>query len=171
MQLNLRPELDTDYQPIESLLDSAFGGQYESQLVNRIRNTPEYINDLTLVAVAGEQIVGFIMLSYVTLVSAHTESQVLSLAPVAIMPTYQKRGIGGRLIQESIRIAEHRGDPLIVLLGHADYYPRFGFERASLHNIYPPVDWPDQTYMVRTLSKFTADLEGKIRYSPAWKIV
>jgi putative acetyltransferase len=169
-ELTVRSEHAGDYLQIEALLDSAFQGHDEAELVDRIRLTPQYINDLTLVAARGYQILGFIMLSYVTLQGEHESFRVLSLGPVAVLPTLQKQGIGSKLMDESIRLADERREPLIVLLGHASYYSRFGFERASARNILPPVAWPDSSYMVRTLTQWTQDMQGTIVYPPAWQI-
>ena len=169
-ELTLRTEQVDDYQKIEALLDSAFKGHAEAELVDRIRRSPQYVNEMTLVATKGAQVLGFIMLSHVTLQGENDSFTVWSLAPVAVLPAVQKMGIGGKLILESIRLAEERPEPVIVLLGHASYYPRFGFERASAHNIYPPVVWPDNSYMVRTLPKWTPAVKGRIIYTPAWQI-
>ncbi|HEY9787474.1 MAG TPA: N-acetyltransferase [Candidatus Obscuribacterales bacterium] len=197
-QLQLRSERASDESTIASLLDAAFDGRLESELVSRIRQTPEYINDLTLVAEASGEIVGFNMVSYVYLKLSDGERQaidanrmlgaagsepddadlqandavikVLSLGPVAVAPARQKQGIGGRLMEECIEIANQRNEALIVLLGHAEYFPRFGFERASVHGIYPPVAWPDESYMIFKLRNYSPQMRGTILYPVAWQI-
>ena len=169
-ELTVRAEQTGDYEQIEAVLDGAFQGHEEAELVERIRRTAEYINELTLVATKGTQILGFIMLSHVDLQGVNDSFTVLSLAPVAVLPNFQKMGIGGKLILEGIKLAEERPEPLIVLLGHESYYPRFGFERASMHNIFPPVAWPDNSYMIRKLPGWRPAISGKVIYPPAWQI-
>ncbi len=169
--LTIRREAPTDYTQIASLLDAAFGGKYESELVERMREQPYYIDELTLIAQQAEEIVGFVMVSYVTLESSDSSSiQVLALGPVAVEPSHQEHGIGGLLIRASIRIAEEKNEKMIVLLGHDTYYPRFGFERASVHDIYPSADWPDNAFMVLRLNAYKPDMKGTIRYPEAWQI-
>ena len=169
--LLIRPERPEDFQQIESLLDAAFEGQEESALVRKIRGSADYIPDLSLVAEQQKTIVGHIMLSYVRLHEGDRKWNVLSLGPVAVLPRYQKTGIGGRLINEALRIAEERNEALVVLLGHDTYYPRFGFEKASSRGIYPPIkDWPDANYMVRALPNYSPEMRGKVSYPPPWGI-
>ena len=169
-EILLRSEEPGDYRQVETLLSSAFGGQDEVQLVDRIRKTGEYINDLTLVAVRDDCLVGYIMLSAVRLQGKDESYNVLALAPVAVLPAFQKMGIGSLLIREGIRLAERNHEALIVLLGHAGYYPRFGFVRASKQGICPPLSWPDDSYMVYLLSHYRAKMKGKIVYGPVWQI-
>jgi putative acetyltransferase len=166
----LRPEESKDYRQIAGLLESAFGGRDEAEIVERIRQSPQYKNELSLISSKGDLIVGYVMLSIVTLHAEKKSYDVLSLAPVAVLPAFQKQGIGASLIEESIRVATERKEPLIVVLGHAEYYPRFGFERASLRGIYPPVEWPDASYMVLALPDYSPEMRGKIVYPPAWLI-
>ncbi len=174
-RLTIRTETEADFAEVDALLDASFGGKDESALVRRIRDTPQYIIELALVAEHSEdaeeaRIIGFIMLSYVDLVNEQKSFRVLSLAPLAVLPAWQKKGIGGKLIQKSIELALQRQEKLMVLLGHENYYPRFGFQRASQHKIFPVADWPDNSFMVLKLNNWTPDMTGKIVYPPAWMI-
>lgn len=169
-ETTIRRESKEDFEQISTLLDEAFGGHYEAQLVSRIRKTTDYIGELTLVAVKEDRIVGFIMISYVGLRQEECSHPVLSLAPLAVASQFQKSGIGGALIREAIKLSEERKEPLIVLLGHAEYYPRFGFQRASAFGIQPPVAWPDASFMILPLTSFNPTLKGTVHYSPAWRI-
>lgn len=170
MDFKLRAEHVGDNSMVAALLDDSFGGQYESALVARVRETQDYAPELTLVAEQAGAVVGFIMLSYVYLDSGDAKAKVLALGPVAVVPSHQKSGIGGALIRETIKIANARKEPLIVLLGHETYYQRFGFERASLHGIRPPVDWEDGNFMILKLDGYHDQMQGTIRYSDAWQI-
>jgi len=170
----VRSEQSSDYKQIDDLLVAAFKGNEEVNIVTGIRKGSDYIKELSLVAEEGGEeqgkILGFNMLSYVTLKNDDVEYRVLSLGPIAVLPEFQSKGIGAVLIKESIRIADDRGDPLIVLLGHPEYYPRFGFERASKMGIFPPAPWPDDHYMVHPLKEYKPAHHGKISYPPAWGI-
>ena len=75
----------------------------------------------------------------------------LALAPVAVLPAYQKQGIGGKLIVEGHRIARELGHNVIILVGHPDYYPRFGYSPAGKCNIQAPFEVPDDAFMVLEL--------------------
>jgi putative acetyltransferase len=166
----IRCEQPVDYKQIDDLLIAAFHGHEEVNIVTGIRAGSDYLEDLTLVAVQDGKLIGFIMLSYVLLKHDAMEHRVLSLGPLAVSPEFQKQGIGGALIKEATRAADERGDALIVLLGHAGYYPRFGFDRASTKGIYPPVAWPDEDYMIYPLKEYKPEYRGKICYSPAWGV-
>lgn len=73
---------------------------------------------------------GRILFSYIDLVTEEETLQVLGLAPLAVLPEYQNRGIGSKLVEVGLEIAYERGDILVVVLGHPQFYPRFGFDRA-----------------------------------------
>ncbi len=169
-RVTIRVEAVSDWRQIEELLINSFGGREEAELVQRIRTSDEYLNELTLVAEVNNVIVGFVMQSHITLNDGCSSVKILSLAPLAVAPSVQRQGLGAKLMNAGIALAELREEPLIVLLGHAQYYPRFGFERASGYNIYPSAPWPDASYMVRTLPKFAPAIHGKTKYSPAWQI-
>ncbi|MBX9685390.1 MAG: N-acetyltransferase [Candidatus Obscuribacterales bacterium] len=168
--IEIRPEAESDFELIKTLLDRSFNACYESELVARIRSTPHYLRELTLVAECYGQLSGFIMLSQVYLKGSTDSTALLSLAPVAVLPEFQKQGIGNALIRAVIALAETRKEPLIVLLGHESYYPRFGFETASKYGIFPPVDWPDSSYMIYRLHNWSPELSGKVSYPAAWQI-
>jgi putative acetyltransferase len=164
----VRPETPGDYEAIDDLLRSAFGQADESELVRLLRASDDYVPDLTLVAEEDGQIVGHIMFSYVTLKNDE-EFRVLSLAPMAVTPERQRRGIGGALVEAGLERADDRREPLVIVLGHPTYYPRFGFEPARRHGIEPPsTDIPDDAFMVRRLSRYSERHRGRVAYPPAF---
>ncbi len=132
----IRPETAGDFDAIDSLVASA-ARPNEARLVELLRASDGYVPDLALVAEEDRDVVGHIMFSYVTLKSRE-EFRVLELAPMAVLPERQRQGIGGALIEAGLQRADAKGEPLVVLLGHPTYYPRFGFEPASRHGIEPP---------------------------------
>jgi putative acetyltransferase len=166
----VRPEIPSDYEAVEELLRSAFGGSDESQLVQSLRASEDYVPDLALVAEENGKVVGHIVFSYVTL-KGDEEFRVLALAPMAVTPGLQKRGIGGALVEAGLERADDRGEPLVIVVGHPTYYPRFGFESARRYGIEPPsADFPDDAFMVRQLSGYSERHRGRVVYPPAFGI-
>ena len=152
------------------VIASAFGRPNEARLVELIRDSPNCIPELALVAEDDGVVVGQALFSYIGL-HGRTEMSVLGLAPVAVVPTRQKRGIGGALIRVGLDLADARNDPLVVVLGHPAYYPRFGFERASRHGIEPPSTFiPDSAFMVKLLSGYSDRYRGRIVYPPSFEV-
>lgn len=160
----VRPETHTDYAAIAAVVDAAFGGPTESRLIDLIRATDRFVPELSLVAEHEGEIVGHVMFSFVT-IGGSEEFEVLSLAPLAVHPNHQRRGVGTQLTDDGIRRIAERGEPLIVVEGHPGYYPRFGFERASLYGIKaaaPTV--PDEAFMVLRLASYDPTMTGKLIY-------
>ncbi len=124
-----------------------------------------YVPELALVAEKDGEVVGHVMLTYADL----DGRQVLSLAPLAVKPGRQRGGIGIALTQEALRKADERGEPLVIVLGHQTYYPRFGFEPARQHGIEPPdPQIPDEVFMVVRLRAYDPGLRGRITYPDAF---
>lgn len=88
----------------------------------------------------------------------------LSLAPMAVRPDRQGRGVGSALVEGALRLAEEHGAPLVVVLGHAAFYPRFGFVPAGRHGIVAPWPVPDEVYLVRPLAADDPAIRGLVRY-------
>lgn len=129
-----RCETSADVAAIREVNLLAFGKTYEPDLVEAIRSDPAaWLPDLSLVAVDGEgRVVGHILFSRV-----HIDSvPVLSLGPLAVLPDYQNQGVGGALMYAGLAAARAAGEHLVILLGHANYYPRFGFRPASGFDIH-----------------------------------
>jgi putative acetyltransferase len=168
--LNIRAESSRDVSAIGDLVCVAHGRDAVSELVARIRSSPNYVADLALVATRGDRVVGFTMLSYVDLVDGDTRHRVLPLSPVSVVPDSQRQGIGSRLVMAAIAKADRRGEPLIVLEGSPDYYPRFGFRPSRQLGISINLpDWaPDDAAMARPLSAYDPDIRGVVVYPPAF---
>jgi putative acetyltransferase len=148
------------------VVTAAFGRRAEAELVDKLRDTDGFVPQLSLVADKSGVILGHVMFTHVTLES-DPPAKVLALAPVSVYPAFQKRGIGSALISRGLAIAEERGEPLVVVLGHPEYYPRFGFVPASTLGITSPwPDIPDDAFMVKTLSAYREDMKGTVRYPP-----
>ncbi len=94
--------------------------------------------------------------------------EVLALAPMAVAPSRQKTGVGSALVARSLSLAAGTEYPLVVVLGHADYYPRFGFEQGADHGIVAPFEVPPEAWMVRTLPAYTDAARGTVVYANAF---
>lgn len=172
--LIIRPETVEDYDRIDELVVTAFEGRTElAPFVRAIRNSPNYVPDYSLVAEQNGRIIGHIMLSYVNLQDGDNEHRVLSLSPLSVIPDMQRKGIGSRLINKVVSLADQNREPLILLEGNPKYYPKFGFIPASSHNItFTLPDWaPPEAAMVRPLSNDDENLKGHLKYPPAFDLV
>jgi putative acetyltransferase len=166
--VTVRPELAGDYEAIARVVEAAFGRAEEARLVERIRASEQNVPELSLVAEEDGAIVGHVMFSYVTLIGDGEEWQVLQLSPLAVTPERQNDGIGGALVRAGLELCDARGEPLVALLGHPSYYPRFGFEPAERHGIEPPDGRQRPAFMIARLSSYDERLRGRIVFSPAF---
>ncbi|WP_068775964.1 GNAT family N-acetyltransferase [Paenibacillus sp. FJAT-26967] len=134
----------------------------EHNLVNRLRNSTNYIPELSLVAEYEGKIVGHILFTEIKV-----GNQVLiTLAPVAVLPELQSKGIGKKLIMEGHRIAAQLGYKACVVLGHDKYYPKFGYKKASQYGIEAPFEVSDDSFMaVELIEGGLADVHGVVEYA------
>ena len=167
MEIIIRQETEKDYPAVYNLVKSAFDGMPyadgdEPELVVRLRKSDSFIPQLSLVALMENEIVGHILFTKMKF-GSHPS---LALAPVAVLPAYQKKGIGALLIHESHRIARELGHRSVIVVGHADYYPRFGYQRAIRWNITAPFEVPDEAFMALELVPGALDhVSGMIAYA------
>jgi len=128
--ITVRPETAEDIRAIDVVHISAFGGEAEAQLVSALRESTSYNRELSQVAELGGRIVGHVLLTRVPLRKDGEEKHVLALGPMSVVPSQSHRGIGSELINASIKLAKEKGYGAIVVLGHPEYYKRFGFVQA-----------------------------------------
>ncbi|MCX6668310.1 MAG: N-acetyltransferase [Methanothrix sp.] len=160
----VRKEMPDDIAAIWKINEKAFGQPVEANIVDKLR---ENCSDLlSLVAVQEEQIVGHILFSPARIEGEGKRVEGVGLAPMAVLPTFQRHGIGSRLVQEGINMQKNRGSPFVVVLGHPEFYPRFGFQRASDHGIRSQWDGiPDEAFMILLLNPAAmAGTSGTARY-------
>lgn len=150
--IEIRHEDQGDYTGIRMVNDLAFGQPDEGKMIEKLRHNPRFVPQLSLVALCDGRIVGHILFFPISISSADHRETSLSLAPMAVHPDYQKKGIGGRLVEEGMAVARSLGFQSIIVLGHAGYYPRFGFQPASKWGIRPPLEAPDEAFMAMELS-------------------
>ena len=159
-EIKIRPEQENDFQAVREVVELAFrnvedSDQSEPYLVERLRKTDAYIPELSLVAELNGEIIGHLMMSKVEIVSEDQSVISLGLAPV-----------GSALIREAHKRAGELGYKSAVLLGHKDYYPRFGYKRAIDFGIEFPFDVPSEYCMVVELApEGLKNVHGMIKYA------
>ena len=135
----------------EKAFTQAFGQAPEAALVDRLREN--CANILSLVAVQNDQVIGHIYFSPVN-ISGDKIIEGIGLGPMAVLPEFRRRGIGSQLVQAGIEMLKRRGYTFIIVLGHPEYYPRFGFKRASHSGIRSQWEGvPDEAFMIRILNE------------------
>jgi len=168
--VHVRPERPEDLDRIREINDAAFGEPSETEIIDGIRGTDRWIEGGSLVAEAGEgALVGHILLSEGDLVADdETIRRIWMVGPVAVVPEQQRQGVGGALMRVAIDLATERGEPVLCLLGHASYYPRFGFEPARPIGIEAPRPWPDANWMALRLPAWDPAVRGLARFPRAF---
>ncbi|MGP3965878.1 GNAT family N-acetyltransferase [Nonomuraea sp. 3N208] len=163
-----RPETAADLAQIREVNLAAFPTSHEADLVEALRADPEaWIPGLSWVAEAPDgSIAGFALLT-----RCHVDgSPALTLGPCAVRPEHQRRGAGSAAIHGALRAAREQGENLVIVLGHAEYYPRFGFTPASGYAIRPPFDVEDKYMMALAFDPTRPVPTGTIRYPAAFGV-
>ncbi|WP_297852158.1 GNAT family N-acetyltransferase [Meiothermus sp.] len=170
--MEIRPERADEYALVEQIHTLAFGGEQEARVVAWVRRSPFYIPELSLVAVVEGRPVGHILFSEVGLQDeSGPVRKVVVLAPLAVHPGFQNLGAGKHLVQAGLARLEALGAPLVLVRGHAHYYPRFGFVPSEQLGIRPPFAVAPGEYMARPLSAYTPQYKGVVRYPAAFAAV
>lgn len=168
--LIIRPELPNDYDMIGKINDLAFGREAEGKLVVALRRNALFIKGLSLVALINSQLVGHILFFPVLIRNEEKVFLTLALAPMAVVPEYQRKGIGSSLINSGLDEARAGAFQSVIVLGHKYYYPGFGFEPASLYGIYPPFAVPDEVFLAMELVPGgLKGVKGVVEYPPEYQ--
>ena len=163
--ITIREEQSQDIESIRNLNKLAFGQTQEADLVDKLRQDCNSL--LSLVAVMQNQVVGHILFSPATVESRQKAVKGMALAPMAVLPEYQRLGIGSKLVRTGIEKLKKRQYPFIIVLGHAEYYPRFGFEPASRNGIRSEWEVPDEAFMILVLNGPEMNtISGVAKYRP-----
>jgi putative acetyltransferase len=164
--LAIRAERSADHDAVRSLLRAAFGpGSVEAELVDALRAAEAQVPELCLVALDNGGLVGHIFFTRALLSSG---DEVLALAPMAVLPGRQREGVGSRLVEESMRLASETDFPLVIVLGHPEYYPRFGFEPGAKHGVECPWTVPPEAWMAYRLPAHRPGARGLVTFPPAF---
>lgn len=147
---------------------SAFEQTDEARIIEALRTNCDDL--LSLVAVEGDRVIGHILFSPATLEAREGSLRGMGLAPMAVLPERQRQGVGQMLIRAGLAELERRECPFIVVLGHPDYYPRFGFEPASTYGIRCVWEVPDEAFMILPLDRAKIPASGGLaRYRPEFE--
>ena len=161
----IRREEPRDADAVRRVNELAFGERTEANLVREL--TAASASTLSLVAEKDGYVVGHILFSPVTIETPAGQVTAIGLAPMAVLPDQQRKGIGTRLVQEGLAELRRLGHEVVVVVGHPDYYPRFGFKRASQFGLRTEIDCPDEAFMAIELRPGAlAGRGGMVRYRP-----
>jgi putative acetyltransferase len=171
MNLCIRGEASPDVAAIGDVNRRAFGQEGEARLVELLRDSG-YVR-LSLVAEVDGAIVGHVLFSDLPIATSDGRTiAALSLAPMAVLPEHQRRGIGGQLIRAALPQLKADGHRIVVVLGHPEYYPRFGFSAELARNLACPFPVPPEAWMALELvDGALAGVAGRVEYPPPFSAV
>jgi putative acetyltransferase len=169
LPITIRPEEPGDHTRVHEITAAAFGQEAEAVLVDRMRGRVD--PEISLVAVAADrEVVGHIYFSPVRVGAAKRPA--IGLAPVSVDPDRQGQAVGSMLCRRGLEECLAIGEPVVFVMGHADYYPRFGFEPARRHGLYYKSEHFDRSFFVAELEKGAlAGFEGEVHYRPEFDVV
>jgi putative acetyltransferase len=160
----VRREMPSDISAVRIVNQRAFGQPLEASLVDALRGIEGVIS---LVATIDAQVVGHILFSPVKIDNAGTDISAMGLAPMAVLPEFQRRGIGSALIAAGLDTCRKENHDLVVVLGHSDYYPKFGFVVAAAHGLSCEYSAPVEAFMAIELQAGSfSRARGLVRYRP-----
>jgi putative acetyltransferase len=166
--LIIRPETREDVAAIRHINEEAFGQKEEAEIVEKLRNRG--VLTISLVAVQDNEIVGHIAFSPLKIESEHSSFGAIALAPMSVLPAYQRKGIGSQLVDAGLKECRRLGHEIVVVLGHADYYPRFGFIQAKTKGIDCEFQVPDEAWMILELREGAlAGRRGTVKFQPEFR--
>jgi putative acetyltransferase len=150
---------------VRAVNEAAFGRPDEADLVDSLRTEGSLI--VSLVAEREREIVGHILFSRMFIDTANGSIAAVALAPMAVLPRYQRQGIGGRLVAGGLELLREQGERIVIVLGHRRYYPRFGFSVEKARPLESP--FPPDAYMAMELAPHALEgIAGKVRYAAAF---
>ncbi len=145
----------------KAFIREKFSDHNEHKLVRELLKSDAFIKDLSLTAKFKGMIVGYILFTKVKV----GNDTLLTLAPLAVLPRFQKKGIGKSLVEKGHKIAKELGYKGIVVLGHTDYYKKFGYEPASKWGIKCPIEVPDENFMaIELYPGALSNVKGTVEY-------
>jgi putative acetyltransferase len=165
IHVGIRPEIAPDIAGIGAVHRAAFRRKDETRLVDRLRKWPGFDPNLSLVALHGAEIVGHILFSPVAIESKDVSTPAMALGPLAVVPPWQRKGVGSQLMRRGLAACREAGHRFIVVIGHPRYYPRFGFVMAEPLGIECPFPVPPETFMFLDLTPEKGSLpRGRVQY-------
>jgi predicted N-acetyltransferase YhbS len=153
MNIIIRSEQTKDYKEITLLNDLAFNQPNEGKLVEKLREDKNFITELSIVAVYYNKVVGHILFFPIQINSGFQKHTTLALAPMSVLPEFQKKGIGKKLVRAGLIKSKELAFDSVIVLGHSGYYPKFGFFPASKFGIKAPFEVPDNVFFAIELKE------------------
>ena len=163
--IHVRAELPDDFQAIDVVNLSAFEGETEAQLVAELRQQPDYLAELSLVAEFNNRLVGHCMLTPSQFQHEKGEQKILLLAPMSVVPSQSHRGIGTSLVEMAVKLARAANFSAIIAAGEPDYYARLGFESGVSRDINCNLPIPEDALMLIELKSGAIQNGGTVNYS------
>ena len=163
----IRPETKQDRQAVWNVNRAAFETDAEATLVDALRDGG-YV-EVSLVVVDDGEIVGHILFSPLPLVTEVGAVDTLSLAPMAVLPSHQRQGIGSRLVEAGLEACREQGCKIIVVLGHTEFYPRFGFSSELAQPLKSPFGGGDAWMAMELVPGALTGVEGRVEYPPPFQ--
>jgi putative acetyltransferase len=170
MTFNIRAERPEDYDAVHQVNEQAFGQPNEADLVDALRKSAR--PSISLVADVEGRIVGHIFFSTVRIESEASTTAALGLAPMAVLPEFQNQGVGSALVRRGLEECRSLGQEIVVVLGHPEYYPRFGFVPAREKGLSCEYPVPDEVFMALELREGAlSGRKGLVKYGPEFSNV
>lgn len=169
----IRQETSADTPAVYAVNLAAFGADNEARLVDLLRADEAFIPELSIVATLDGQIAGHILFTKIKIIDeSGREHDSLALAPMAVLPAFQRQGIGSQLVRYGLARAQALGYRSVIVLGHEHYYPKFGFMPAARWNIKPPFEAPAAAFMgIELVKDGLKSVSGTVRYPKAFEMV
>lgn len=168
MTLQIRPETPEDREAIFRVTAAAFGQEAEARLVDRLRD--EWFARVSLAAESQGAVVGHILFSEVQVMTIGGSLPALSLAPVSVLPEFQRRGIGAALVREGLAECRRQAGRIVVVLGHPEYYPRFGFSAELARRLGSPFGSTPAWMAMELTPGALEGVRGFVRYPPPFGV-
>ena len=160
----IKSEADRDQQSIWAVNQTAFDGDDEANLVDALRDGGFVM--VSLVAELDEEIVGHILFSRISVLTETGTVDAVSLAPMAVLPDYQRQGIGSKLVKAGLQTCRQQGHMIVVVLGHPEFYPRFGFSADLARPLESPFGGGEAWMAMDLVPGALTGAAGSVKYPP-----
>lgn len=167
--VEIRGEQSADYEAICEVHKQAFGSEAEPRLVELLRSRKKVA--IALVALSEDRILGHIVFSPIVVAEAPEDFRGIGLGPVAVLPEFQNRGVGSKLIRAGLHVCRESGYEAVIVLGHTKYYPRFGFHRAKEYGLASEYNAPDNFMAMELKEGVLQKINGLVKYAPEFREV
>lgn len=164
MSVLIRPEVTDDRNVIRRVNRDAFGGEAEASLVEALRDLG--FVELSLVAERDGRVLGHLLFSAIRVIAGSATLKALSLAPLAVLPEFQRSGIGTQLVEEGLQRCREHGHQIVLVLGHPEFYPKFGFSAELARQIESPFGVGESWMGLELRPGALQGVHGRVEFSP-----